>query len=101
MAHKIETIKPEDSPFKGYNKLKYIMYYVEYYGFFDGDHHKKWVLDRIARIAYGSTPVISKHTFEDGRVVYDVSFDNPSKQYLEWVEGIKEEDGEYDEGLPP
>lgn len=52
---------------------KQAMKIIEQYGWIDGDHHKKWVLDQVARILLGD-------------------------QYRDW----RDKQGEdYDEGIAP
>jgi hypothetical protein len=99
------------SPFKDYTPADWAMYFVGSYGQIDGDHHKAWVLDQVARILKG-TPVIVKQarwdrgggdTEEDFRV----QTGEPSKAYLDWVEEMlgDEVDGEreydYETGIAP
>jgi hypothetical protein len=70
--------------------------YIQQYGGIDGNHHKAWVLDQVARILHG-TPVIvtgaRKETlFRTG---------DPSSSYLEWAEMMRSGGYNYDEGIAP
>ena len=47
----------KETPFAGYTPLDWALWYVKQYGGTDGEHHKIWVLDQVARILNG-TPVI-------------------------------------------
>lgn len=82
------------------------LWYIGSYGGIDGDHHKAWVLDQVARILNG-TPVICKEArWANGHSELRVTTGEPSARYLEWVRDTKDgEDGpdtyDYDEGIAP
>lgn len=82
------------------------LWYIGSYGGFDGDHHKAWVLDQVARILHG-TPVICREArWENGESELRVKLGDPSDKYLEWVRDLKDgEDGpdtyDYYEGIAP
>jgi hypothetical protein len=73
------------SAIKNEQKVPMALQMIEKYGGIDGEHHKQWVLDQIARILCGTKAA-----------------------YEEWVEDMKnwnEQDEEYEydwsEGTPP
>lgn len=80
--------------------------YIAAYGGIDGEHHKAWVLDQVARILHG-TPVIRKLArWDDGHSELRFHTGKPSQAYLDWVVEMKDgEDGpdtySYDEGIAP
>jgi len=82
------------------------LWYIGRYGGFDGDHHKTWVLDQVARILHG-TPVIRKEArWDNGHAEFRAWTGDPSAGYQEWVREMKDgEDGPdtygYDEGIAP
>lgn len=52
-----KSLKLEDSPMKDWTRVDIAMNFVERYGGIDGDHHKAWVLDQVARALKGA-PII-------------------------------------------
>lgn len=79
--------------------------YIEMYGGIDGEHHKAWVLDQVARILNGAPITVMKACWEDGysEIRYYVG---SCDRYKEWVAGVKDgEDGPdsypYDTGIAP
>ena len=96
----------ENSPFAGYTAADWALYYVQQYGGIDGDHHKTWVLDQVARILNGTPVTVVQARWESGTTDYRVDTGKPSEKYLKWVADTKAgEDGpdtyDYDEGIPP
>jgi hypothetical protein len=78
------------------------LHWLERYSQIDGEHHKAWVLDQVARILRG-TPVIAKlASWENGAVEMRYSLGEPSEAYLSWVAAY-EDGGEYswDVGIAP
>ena len=102
-----ETNVPlEDSPYKDYDKTKWALYYITRYGGFDGDHHKDWVLDQVARILHGAVPKIKLAKWSDGQTEYRLSPLKTTPAYVKWVKEITAgEDGpdtyEYSIGIAP
>lgn len=47
-----KLVPGEDSPFDGYSAQDWAMYFIEHYGQIDGDHHKQWVIDQVARTTH-------------------------------------------------
>lgn len=88
---------PEFLAKKGYPPLNdqagWALAYIESYGGIDGDHHKTWVLDQVARILNG-TPVIAKvarwgpsDDYPDGfEELRFTTQEPPSPSYTLWVD---------------
>lgn len=97
-------IDVKDTRFKDFTKENWVMYFVERFGQIDGDHHKAWVLDRVARILY-DTPIeiVEARWGKEGSYTLKelrVRVGQPSEKYLEWVKEMKgefsEENKEYE-----
>jgi len=86
--------------FKTWTREDWIVYFIEHYAGFDGEHHKLWLLDQIARILKGTKVIVKRASWAGGTWEYRVSLGEPSKEYLGWVENMKK-DGDYDEGVAP
>jgi len=98
----------ENTPFKDYDKSDWALYFIERYGQIDGDHHKLWVLDQVARLLNGTDVVICLAKWDNGQFEYRVTLDDPSGDYIEWVEksrGKIDANGDYeydyDVGIAP
>jgi len=90
-----------DTEFKNYGIANWILYFVSRYGQIDGEHHKAWLLDQIARIAGGTPVIVKRATWSDGLSELRVTTGEPSDYYLGWRDGM-ELDGEfYDQGIAP
>lgn len=79
--------------------------FIQMYGSIDGDHHKDWVLDQVARILNGAPVVATEARWENGQTEtrYRVG---ESPEYHAWVANCKDgEDGpdtyDYSEGIAP
>lgn len=101
------VVEQKDTPFKDFDRLEWVMYFLERYAGIDGSHHKDWVFDQMARIAKGTPLSIKLAEWENGHTEYRVNtVDEPSQEYLDWVIEMKGgEDGPntygYDEGIAP
>lgn len=94
------------SPFHAHKKEDWAMSFIEAYGQIDGDHHKAWVLDQVARILNGTKVIVTTARWEDGHKEYRINVGKPSKKYLGWVKSMQfGEDGDetygYEEGIAP
>jgi hypothetical protein len=98
--------------YKEWTPIDWAMYHIEHYGGFDGDHHKAWVLDQIARIHHGTKPIVKLAQWDEGNgeitKEYRVTLGEPTQAYHDWVIEMKEwneEEQEYDYGyevgIPP
>ena len=85
----------EGTPFEGFTETDWAMTYIERYGSIDGDHHKQWVLDQMARVLKGTPVEVKLAQWSNGEKEYRLNtVEPPSSEYLQWVEEMK---GEYDE----
>jgi hypothetical protein len=97
----------ESTPYCDYSTNDWILEYVERYGQYDGAHHKQWVLDQIARIVKGTKVIVNLAKWDDGTEEYRITLDEPSKEYIDWVETMRgnlvddEYEYDYDEGTAP
>ena len=94
---------PEYYPYKDYDTSDWMAYFLNRYGWIDGERHKQWVIDQAMRIYHG-TPVVIKYaewgTADEVRKdEYRVETGEPSEDYLTWFEinGFSDED----RGAPP
>ena len=97
--------------FDGYEPSDWAMYFIEKYGQIDGDHHKAWVLDQVARVLKGSPVRVVEARWSNGESEYRVTVGTVSMSYDEWIErmrgAVTNEDGEpdyeydYNEGIAP
>jgi hypothetical protein len=91
-----------------YTNADWALYFIQMYGGIDGDYHKDWVLDQVARCLKNTPVEVFEAKWDDGQSEYRISTGNPSEEYKKWVEsmlGKKNELGEYeydyDEGIAP
>jgi hypothetical protein len=82
--------------------------YISRYGGIDGDHHKQWVLDQVARILHGVPVIITMARWSDGTEEMRHRTGEATESYLRWVDEQRGElcgDGlheyEYSEGIAP
>lgn len=92
--------------FSKYGPSDWALYFIERYGQIDGEHHKLWVLDQVARILNGTPIIIKLASWSNGTSEYRISTGEPSPQYFEWVSQMRAgEDGPntygYDIGIAP
>ena len=66
--------------------------YIQAYGQIDGDHHKAWTLDQIARILHGTMVIVSEARWSDGNSEIRFRTGKPSSAYLAWVTTLKAEE---------
>lgn len=95
-----------ETEFANYTPKDWALYYFRCWGMCDGDSHKAWVMDQVARILNGTPVTVVERRWDDGTTVLDVDLGEPTAEYLEWVRQTNHgEDGpdtyEWDEGIPP
>lgn len=90
-----------DSPYMGYTPTHWAMEYLMHYGQIEGEHHKTWVLDQIARILNGTPIILKLAKWSDGQEEYRFWTGKPSKAYRAWVRKSKKGGYDYDEGIAP
>lgn len=100
------VVEQAKTPFLGYTPAKWALAFISRYGQIDGEHHKTWVLDQVARILKGTKVIISLARWENGTEEYRFRLGDPSEQYLSWkhmmiYEGQSEPQYDYDEGIVP
>lgn len=101
---------PSQNPYEGYQPTDWALEYIQQYGSIDGDHHKAWVIDQVARVLKG-TPVkvvVARWGTLDAIVEEHYRFQTgePTQAYHQWVaEARTGEDGpetyDYDVGIAP
>lgn len=88
--------------FAKFTKEDWAIYFIGSYGQIDGAHHKQWVLDQVARILLGTPIIVKVAKWENGTEEYRERLGEPSTDYLEWVEMMKDSGNYfYDEGITP
>lgn len=105
-------VAQEDSAFAKFTRNDWALYIVRCYGGIDGDHHKQWVLDQVARILNGAPVLIRQARWKNGHAEYRISV-GTCDAYDAWVKAQKDgEDGPdtyswtggiapWDEGIAP
>lgn len=97
----------EDTPFHGYTPADWAMVFITTYGQIDGDQHKAWVLDQVARILKGTKVEVKLAMWLNGKHEWRYKLEEPSLEYKLWVEEMKGDfDGDeyeytYEEGIAP
>lgn len=79
--------------------------FIEMYGGIDGDHHKDWVLDQVARILNGAPIAVKQASWSNGHTELRYTV-GTSDQYVNWTETVQlDNDGNrvysYNEGIAP
>lgn len=98
----------EHPVYSTYTPSDWAMMFVSRYGQIDGDHHKSWVLDQVARVLKGTPVIVETASWDDGLTedrfwVSDIT----SIEYNQWREMMLGDlvDGEheysYTEGSHP
>lgn len=60
--------------------------FISLYGQIDGEQHKTWVLDQVARILHGTKVAVTEARWSTGLSEYRFHLDEPTPEYREWVE---------------
>lgn len=98
---------PEDHPYLKYTPKDFALLWIVKYGSIDGEHHKLWVIDQVARILCGNKVIIKVakwgEDYEETRVWLE---EEPTAEYTELVREARDgEDGpntyDWDVGIPP
>ncbi len=112
-----EVVKGIDNPFHNFTHEEWALKYIMAYGGIDGDNHKAWVLDQVARILKGTQVIVklarwhNPEYFEEPKeagsypwayvdgennIVGEYRFNTgePTQLYRDWVLECR---GEYDE----
>lgn len=96
----------DSTEFKGFTPSDWALRFIQDYGGIDGEHHKDWVLDQVARVLNGTPVLVEEAKWSNGETHLRYMTGNPSKQYHDWVAMVKSgEDGpdtySYEEGIAP
>lgn len=87
--------------FEDFTPSDWALEHIHRYGQIDGDHHKRWVLDQVARILHGTPVLVRLAKWDDGTEDYRFDTGEPSADYLEWRQELEDLGYEYDEGVAP
>jgi hypothetical protein len=72
--------------FKDFKPADWAMYFIERYGQYDGDWHKQWTMDQIARILKGTPVIVKQASWDSGQKEYRVSTSGEtSPEYKAWA----------------
>ena len=98
-------VELKDTPFARFTRADWALHFIERYGGIDGDHHKQWLIDQVARILNGAPVIVVEARWESAKPEYRISVGACDK-YTAWVTEMKDgEDGPetytWDEGTPP
>ena len=97
----IEVESLIDTPYENFGPTEWAMEFLEL-GQIDGEHHKTWVLDQVARVLKGTPVLVRLARWEGGYSEYRCSTGDPSQDYLDWVNYMRDDDKyNYDEGTAP
>jgi len=83
-----EAVNLAECPYASYTAKDWALQYLAWYGQIDGNHHKLWVLDQVARILNGTPVIVTKASWSDGFFEYRYNLDQPSEAYLQWRQDI-------------
>jgi hypothetical protein len=88
-----------------YTPADWAMLFIGKYSSIDGDHHKSWVFDQVARILKGTPVVVVEARWGNNHSEYRFTVANlPSEEYREWVKQMTSgvnEGYDWDEGIAP
>jgi len=101
-----KLIPVAQTPYAGYSKEDWILYWIGSYGQIDGSHHKQWLIDQVAQICNGVEIIIKQASWSNGQTEWRISLGDENDPYKKWVHQMKvNEDGEeeydYDTGVAP
>ncbi len=77
------------TPYEDYKPEDWALEYILKYGGIDGEHHKTWVLDQVARILCGTAVTVTKAAWDRGagvkQIEYRIETGEPTAEYRAWV----------------
>ena len=97
-------VDQQDTRYKDFTPIDWVEYFITMYGSIDGAHHKDWVMDQCMRIIKGTQVKIkvAKWDGEDGKLEeYRIGLEEPSDEYIKFVEEVIESGYEWEEGIAP
>ena len=95
------VLNREETPYEGFTTIDWAKKYIMCYGQIDGEHHKLWVLDQIARILLGTPIILKLAKWGGGQEEYRFTTGKPSSEYKKWVKEYKKGGYDYDVGIAP
>ena len=81
----------KETPFRIFDKAAWAMYYISLFGGIDGEHHKTWLLDQLARILLGTPVIVKEARWANGTKEYRFEIGRISIDYRLWKQA-KESD---------
>lgn len=91
-----EILDISKTEYKDYTKNDWILLFLEKYGLVEGTWTKNWLIDTIARLANGTKIILKLAKWDDGQEEYRFKLDEPSEDYIKWVELFNEKDEDED-----
>lgn len=100
----------KEGPYQRFTKEDWALLVIFKYGQIDGEHHKQWVIDQVARILNGCDikVVLAKWDDYEPEYRFTTAEGESLEAYNDWVriyQGAIDEDGNteygYDVGCPP
>jgi hypothetical protein len=86
--------------FEGWGPVEWIASFVDGYGMTEGEYHKQWLIDAVARIAHGAPVVVKRASWGTEHSELRVSI-GTSEHYERWVEGRRAAGRDWDAGIAP
>lgn len=91
-----------ETPFAGFSPAEWAMFYVQEYGSIDGEHHKVWLIDQVARILKGTFVEVRLARWSSGLTEYRfTTAEPPAIGYTAWRQWVEDEGNGWDEGIAP
>lgn len=89
------------TPYATFDEKDWAFHILDFYGCFDGGHHKAWAIDQAMRVLKGTQVIVKIARWDDGQSEYRFTLDEPSQEYLDYVKELEAEGYEQDVGIPP
>ncbi len=74
------------TPYEGFGAVEWALDYIDSYAQIDGEHHKQWTLDQVARILTGSPVTVELASWSNGQQEYRTDVGEPTDYYRAWVD---------------
>lgn len=71
-----------------YTVADWALLFIGKYSSIDGDHHKTWCFDTVARILNGTPVIVTEARWANGYKEDRFNLGKPSKQYKKWVKSM-------------
>src|SRR5437762_5985689 len=81
-------VKLKDTPFAKFTSADWALHLIESYGGIDGEHHKQWLIDQVARLLSGAAVHVVEARWKGGQSEYRITVGTGDK-YLAWVKAMK------------